>query len=99
MYTLKVLPNSGHLRVTVDPNNGVTVQYVRASLAAAGGTNGAIADSYNIPAPATPGSPVVSSLALNPATVVGERRVLDRYGNAERPGSFQLKRGSSDPGE
>ena len=71
VYTLKVLPNSGHLRVTVDPINGVTVQYVRASLAAAGGTNGAIADSYNIPAPATSGSPVVSSLALNPTTVVG----------------------------
>ena len=70
-YTLKVLPNSGHLRVTVDPVNGVTVQYVRASLAAAGGTNGAIADSYNIPAPATSGAPVVSSLKLNPTTVVG----------------------------
>ena len=55
VYTLKVLPNSGHLRVTVDPTNGVTVQYVRASLAAAGGTNGAIADSYNIPAPGTSG--------------------------------------------
>jgi len=71
VYTLKVLPNSGHVRVTVDPINGVTVQYVRASLAAAGGTNGAIADSYNIPVPATSGSPVVSSLALNPTTVVG----------------------------
>ena len=71
VYTLKVLPNSGHLRVTVDPTNGVTVQYVRASLAPAGGTNGAIADSYNIPAPGTSGSPAVSSLALNPATVVG----------------------------
>ena len=71
VYTLKVLPNSGHLRVTVDPNNGVTVQYVRASLAAASGTNGAIADWYNIPAPATSGSPVVSSLTLNPTSVVG----------------------------
>ncbi len=70
-YTLKVLPNSGHLRVTVDPVNGVTVQYVRASLAAAGGTNGAIAESYNIPAPATSGSPAVSSLTLNPTIVVG----------------------------
>jgi hypothetical protein len=70
-YTLKVLPNSGHLRVTVDPVNGVTVQYVRASLAAAGGTNGAIADSYNIPAPTTSGSPAVSSLTLNPTSLVG----------------------------
>ncbi len=70
-YTLKVLPNSGHLHVTVDPVAGVTVQYVRASLAAAGGTNGAIADSYNIPAPAASGSPVISSLGLNPATLVG----------------------------
>ena len=71
VYTLKVLPNSGHLRVTVNPTNGVTVQYVRASLAAAGGTNGAIADTYNIPAPGTSGAPAVSSLTLNPATVVG----------------------------
>ncbi len=71
VYTLKVLPNSGHLRVTVDPINGVTVQYVRASLAAAGGTNGAIADSYNIPVPGNSGSPAVSSLALNPTTLVG----------------------------
>ncbi|MGB8590901.1 MAG: malectin domain-containing carbohydrate-binding protein, partial [Candidatus Acidiferrales bacterium] len=71
VYTLKVLPNSGHLRVTVDPNNGVTVQYVRASLAAAGGTNGGIADSYNIAAPAASSSLVVSSVSLNPTTVVG----------------------------
>jgi len=71
LYTLKVPPNSGHIRVTVDPNNGVTVQYVRASLAAAGGTNGAIADSYTIAAPSTSGSPLVSSLTLNPTTVVG----------------------------
>ncbi len=72
VYTLTVLPNSGHLRVTVDPINGVTVQYVRASLAAAGGTNGAIADSYNIPAPTTSGSPLVSSLTMNPTTLVGD---------------------------
>jgi hypothetical protein len=72
VYTLKVLPNSGHLRVTVDPINGVTVQYVRASLAAAGGTNEAIADSYNIPAPTTSGSPSVSSLTMNPTTLVGD---------------------------
>jgi hypothetical protein len=67
--TLKVLPNSGHLRVTVDPTNGVTVQYVRASLAAAGGTNGAIADSYNIPAPVPATAP--ASLTVNPKSVVG----------------------------
>ena len=71
VYTLKVLPNSGHLLVTVSSTNGVTVQYVRASLAAAGGTNGAVADSYNIPPAGTTGSIVVSSLSLNPATVIG----------------------------
>ncbi len=70
-YTLKVLPNSGHLLVTVDPNGGVTVAYVR-SFTSGAGTNGTIADSYNIPAPAPPGSLLVSSLALNAAILVGD---------------------------
>ena len=64
-----VLPNSGHLRVTVTPTQ-VTVDYVKAFLSGAG-TNGQIAYTYSIPAPATPGSIVVSSLSLNPSTVVG----------------------------
>jgi hypothetical protein len=46
--TLKVLPNSGHLRVSVNPDTGVTVKYVRAFLADAG-LNRSIADSYTIP--------------------------------------------------
>jgi hypothetical protein len=68
-YTIRVLPNSGHLRVTVTPTQ-VTVDYVKAFLSGAG-TNGQIAYTYIIPAPATPGSIVVSSLSLNPSTVVG----------------------------
>jgi len=70
VYTLTVLPNSGHLRVTVSPTNGVTVQYVRAFLAGAG-TNGSISDTYNIPAPGTQGAAAVSSLSLNPTTLLG----------------------------
>ena len=70
VYTLTVLPNSGHLLVTVTPTNGVTVEYVRAFLAGAG-TNGSIADTYNIPAPGTQGVSAVSSLSLNPTTVLG----------------------------
>ena len=77
VYTLNVLPNSGHLRVTVDPVNGVTVQYVRASLAVAGGTNGAIADSYNIPAPAhSPGIYV----PVNNSVLTGTSATFQWYG-------------------
>ncbi|MGO9640860.1 MAG: malectin domain-containing carbohydrate-binding protein [Candidatus Acidiferrales bacterium] len=68
-YTISVLPNSGHLRVTVSPAQ-VTVDYVRAFLPGAG-TNGQVAYTYNIPAPVAPGEIVVSSLSLNPANVVG----------------------------
>jgi malectin (di-glucose binding ER protein) len=64
-YTLKVLPNSGHLLVTVDPVNGVTVQYVRAFVSGAG-TNGSIADSYTIP-PAN-GTPGLASIAATAGT-------------------------------
>jgi hypothetical protein len=68
-YTIRVLPNSGHLRVTVNPTQ-VTVDYVRAFVSRAG-TNGQVAYSYSIPAAATPGSIAVSSLSLNPTTVLG----------------------------
>ncbi len=68
-YTIRVLPNSGHLRVTVSPSQ-VTVDYVKAFLSGTG-TNGQIAYTYNIPAAATPGSIAVSSLSLNPTTVLG----------------------------
>jgi hypothetical protein len=68
-YTISVLPNSGHLRVTVSPTQ-VTVDYVRAFLPGAG-TNGTVAYSYTILPTATPGSVGVSSLSLNPTTVVG----------------------------
>jgi len=70
-YTLKVLPNSGHLQVTVDPNNGVTVAYVRAYTSGAG-TNGTIADSYVIPAPVGGTTLSVSSLTLSPSTLLGD---------------------------
>jgi hypothetical protein len=45
-YTIRVLPNSGHLRVTVSPLTA-TVDYVRAFLPGSG-TNGQIADTYTI---------------------------------------------------
>jgi cytoskeletal protein RodZ len=48
-YTIRVLPNSGHVRVTVAPS-AVTVDYVRAYLAGQG-TNGVVAYTYAIPAP------------------------------------------------
>ena len=52
-YTLSVLPNSGHLRVTVSPSQ-VTVDYVRAFLSG-DGANGQIAYSYTIlPSSTTP---------------------------------------------
>jgi hypothetical protein len=44
-YTIKVLPSSGHLRVTVSPSE-VTVDYVRSYLS--GGTNGEVAYTYTI---------------------------------------------------
>jgi len=69
-YTISVLPNSGHLRVTVSPTQGVTVAYVRAFLKGAG-TNGTVAYSYTLPAATTPPSLAISTLSLNPATVVG----------------------------
>ncbi len=43
------LPASGHLRVTVSPTTGVTVDYVKTYLPG-NGTNGEIARSYTIPA-------------------------------------------------
>ena len=67
--TLRVLPNSGHIRATVSPAN-VTISYVRAYLAGQG-TNGSVAYSYSIPAPSGTPALAVSSLALNPATVLG----------------------------
>jgi uncharacterized repeat protein (TIGR02543 family) len=48
-YAVRVLPNSGHLRVTVSPSQ-TTVDYVRSYLS--GGTNGQVAYSYTIPAAA-----------------------------------------------
>jgi len=67
-YTFRVLPNSGHLRVTVSPTNGVTVDYVRAFLAGAG-TNASIAYSYTIPPPGgNSGPPSISATAGTPQT-------------------------------
>jgi hypothetical protein len=65
-YTIRVLPNSGHLRVTVAPSN-VTVDYVRAFLPGAG-PNGQIAYTYSIDAPAPPDTtpPVISNLSASP---------------------------------
>ena len=44
------LPASGHMRVTVSPTAGVTVDYVKTYLPG-NGTNGEIARSYTIPPP------------------------------------------------
>jgi hypothetical protein len=52
-HTIKVLPNSGHLRITVSPNEA-TVDYVRSDTTV-GGINGQITYSYIITAP-EPGS-------------------------------------------
>jgi hypothetical protein len=70
-YTLRVLPNSGHLRVTVSPSN-TNVEYVRAFVS--GGTNGQVVHAYTI-APAgggtPPSPPSVTALSVAPTTVVG----------------------------
>jgi hypothetical protein len=50
-HTIRVLPNSGHLRVTVSPIQA-TVDYVRSDTTP-GGINGQITYSYNIAAPAS----------------------------------------------
>lgn len=44
-HTIRVLPNSGHLRVSVSPT-GATVEYVRSFLS--GGTNGEVAYAYTV---------------------------------------------------
>ena len=67
-YTLSVLPNSGHLRVTVTPSQ-VTVDYVRAFTSGAG-TNGQVAYTYTM-GPATSGGVSVTSLSLSPTSVIG----------------------------
>ena len=53
----QILPNSGHLRVTVAPAN-VTVDYLRSFLPGAG-SNGSIATSYTIRGDGLPGSRTV----------------------------------------
>jgi len=68
-YTIRVLPNSGHLRVTVSPSK-VTVDYVRAFLPGAG-TNGQVAYTYTMGAAPPQNSIAVSSLSLSPNTVIG----------------------------
>ena len=48
--TIKVLPNSGHMRVTIDPNADVaTAEYVRSDVTVPG-TNGDVSYTYTIPA-------------------------------------------------
>lgn len=68
-YTIRVLPNSGHLRVTVSPSSA-TVDYVRAFLPGAGTNNGQVAYTYTMGG-ATSDAVSVSSLSLNPTTVIG----------------------------
>jgi len=70
-YTIRVLPNSGHLRVTVSPASA-TVEYVRSFLPG-DGTNGQVADTYAMsPGSGTPNAlPTVATPASatpNPVT-------------------------------
>ncbi len=71
-YTIRVLPNSGHLRVTVSPAN-VTVDYVRAFLPGAG-TNGQVAYSYTMGGTAsgdtTPPTPAPTSVTAFPVNTI-----------------------------
>ena len=69
-YTLRVLPNSGHLRVTVTSSQ-VTVDYVRAFLAGSG-TNGQVAYSYSMTGSGSSGSTPDFSISTttNSQTVV-----------------------------
>jgi hypothetical protein len=73
-YTIRVLPNSGHLRVTVSPSQA-TVDYVRAFLPGAG-TNGQVAYTYTIGATSSgnttpPGAPTkVTATAGNAQATV-----------------------------
>ena len=62
-YTIRVLPNSGHLRVTVSPSQA-TVDYIRAFLSGAG-TNAQVAYTYSMsPATSTDGTPpAISSVS------------------------------------
>ncbi len=78
-YTIKVLPNTGHLRVTVSPSQ-VTVDYVNAFLPG-DGTNGQIAYSYSIAPQTTTATPTLSPA---PATFTTQQSVnlSDATGNA-----------------
>ena len=69
-YTIRVLPNSGHLRVTVTSSQ-VTVDYVRAFLAGSG-TNGQVAYSYSMTGSGSSGSTPDFSISTttNSQTVV-----------------------------
>ena len=62
-YTIRVLPNSGHLRVTVS-SSLVTVDYVRAFLAGSG-TNGQVAYSYAMTGSGSSGSTPDFSISTN----------------------------------
>ena len=68
-YTIRVLPNSGHLRVTVSPSQ-VTVDYVRAFLSGAG-TNGQVAYTYTMAPPETTPDFSVSATPRSQTVVQG----------------------------
>ncbi len=78
-WTIKVLPNSGHLRVTVSPSQA-TVDYVSAFLPGAG-TNGQIAYSYTIAPRATTATPTFDPM---PGTYTSQQSVklMDATPNA-----------------
>jgi hypothetical protein len=63
-YTIKVLPSTGHLRVTVTPTE-VTVDYVKSSTSSS--SDGVVAYSYTIEANTENGSPVANDQYVSTA--------------------------------
>jgi Calcineurin-like phosphoesterase len=81
-YTIRVLPNSGHLRVTVSPSTA-TVDYVRAFLPGAG-TNGQVAYTYTMSEGAPdPTPPAPTTVTAFPSSAVIQSGTL-RSGSAAR---------------
>ncbi len=74
--TIKVLPNSGHLRITISPlTNEATVEYVRSD-STVPGTNGQVSYTYTMDGNGTGGggdddttAPVITLLGANPMTI------------------------------
>jgi hypothetical protein len=79
-YTIRVLPNSGHLRVTVSPT-GAVVDYVRAFLSGAG-TNGQVAYTYTMTGTGTGGTPS-PTVTLSPTSLAFGNQTVGTTGTAQ----------------